>query len=48
MLHKDLMVVVIWAQSSFDDLESMGSGASLPLQPSERLHELPMLSKSFS
>ena len=33
---------------SFDDLESSGSEASLLLQPSERLHELSMFSKSFS
>ena len=34
---------------SFDDLESTcSSGVSLLLQPSERLHELSLLSKSFS
>ena len=35
------MVAVILVEVSFEDLESMGSGASLLLQPSERLHELP-------
>ena len=43
-----LMVAIMIAEMSFDDLESMGSGASLPLQPSERLHELSMPSKSFT
>ena len=41
-------VEVILADMSFDDLESMGSGPSLPLQTSARLHELSMPSKSFS
>ena len=37
-------MVVILVELSFDDLESMGSGPhSLPLQPSERLHELSVL-----
>ena len=43
-----LLVGCILAELSFDDLESMGSGVSLLLQPSERLHELSMHSKSFS
>ena len=43
-----LMVAVMLAEMSFDDLESMGSEASLLLQPIEVLHELSMLSKSSS
>ena len=34
------MVAVILVEVPFEDLESMGSGASLLLQSSERLHEL--------
>ena len=43
-----LLVGCILAKMSFDDLESTGSGVSLFLQPSERLHELSMHSKCFS
>ena len=34
-----LMVAVILAEMSFGDLESMDSGASLPLQPREMMHD---------
>ena len=39
---------LIVLEMSCDDLESMCSGVSLLLQPSGRLHELSLLSKSFS
>ena len=41
-----LAVILLTCRSILFD--SMGSGASLPLQPSERLHELSSHSKSFS
>ena len=40
-----LMVADMLAEMLFDGLESMGSWTSLPLQPSEKLHELPIPSK---
>ena len=43
-----LLVECSLAEMSFDDLESMGSGVSLLLQPSDKMYELSMLSKSFS
>ena len=48
MLHRVCGLNGMLAQMPFDDLESMGSGVSLPLQPSERLNELSILPKSFS
>ena len=43
-----LLVKFIFLVMSCDDLESMCSVVSLLLQPSRRLHELPLPSKSFS
>ena len=43
-----LIVAVNLAEMSFGDLEFIGSGASVLLQPSERLHELSMPSRSFA
>ena len=47
-VSQSLVVAVLLAEMSIDDLEPMAQVSLLSLQPSERLHELSVPSQSFS